>query len=66
MNKHGTGPPVPPPKYLNDFSKALLSAPALTNPSEIAELMQMKSKHSSGGEFAPDWKPPVRPLPASH
>ncbi|KAG6871997.1 hypothetical protein C0995_014049 [Termitomyces sp. Mi166 len=25
--------------------------------SEIAELMQMKSKHGAGGEFSPNWKP---------
>jgi hypothetical protein len=27
--------------------------------SEIAELMAVKSKHGAGGEYSPDWRPPV-------
>ncbi|KAG6908208.1 hypothetical protein DXG01_005680 [Tephrocybe rancida] len=27
--------------------------------SEIAELMQMKSKHGAGGEYSPDWRPRI-------
>jgi len=30
------------------------------SPSEIAELMSVKSKHGAGGEFTPDWAPKVR------
>ncbi|KAG6819002.1 hypothetical protein H0H93_016479 [Arthromyces matolae] len=26
---------------------------------EIAELMQLKSKHGAGGEYAPNWRPPM-------
>lgn len=29
----------------------------VTFPSEIAELMSVKSKHGAGGEFTPDWAP---------
>ena len=29
-------------------------------PSEVAELLAMKAKHGFGGEFQPDWQPPVR------
>ncbi|KAG5721464.1 hypothetical protein E4T56_gene13032 [Termitomyces sp. T112] len=78
MNKNGTGPPVPPPKYLNDFSKALANEVRILLAEvgklrderralqyEIAELMQMKSKHGSGGEFAPDWRPPPPLLEAA-
>ncbi len=28
-------------------------------PSEIAELMAVKAKHSAGGEYSPDWRPKV-------
>jgi len=27
--------------------------------SEIAELMAVKSKHGAGGEYSPNWTPPV-------
>ncbi|KIJ28575.1 hypothetical protein M422DRAFT_37322 [Sphaerobolus stellatus SS14] len=61
-----------PPKYLNDFSKALASEVRILLQEvgklrderralqfEIAELMAVKSKHGAGGEYAPDWKPKV-------
>ncbi|KZV95823.1 hypothetical protein EXIGLDRAFT_765900 [Exidia glandulosa HHB12029] len=54
-----------PPKYLNDFSKALASEVRILLQEvgklrderrqlqqEIAELMSVKAKHSGGGEFA--------------
>ncbi|KAF8509661.1 hypothetical protein BU17DRAFT_77819 [Hysterangium stoloniferum] len=68
-----------PPKYLNDFSKALASEVRILLQEvgklrderralqfEIAELMAVKSKHGAGGEYAPDWKPkePAAPEPA--
>ncbi|KAF8581198.1 hypothetical protein K439DRAFT_1647953 [Ramaria rubella] len=59
-----------PPKYLNDFSKALASEVRILLQEvgklrderralqfEIAELMAVKSKHGAGGEYSPDWKP---------
>ncbi|OSD01025.1 hypothetical protein PYCCODRAFT_1413344 [Trametes coccinea BRFM310] len=59
-----------PPKYLNDFSKALASEVRILLAEvgklrderrqlqyEIAELMAVKSKHGAGGEFTPDWAP---------
>jgi len=59
-----------PPKYLNDFSKALASEVRILLQEvgklrderralqyEIAELMSVKSKHGAGGEYTPDWKP---------
>jgi len=62
----------PPPKYLNDFSKALASEVRVLLAEvgklrderralqyEIAELMSVKSKHGAGGEYAPHWKPPL-------
>jgi len=66
-----------PPKYLNDFSKALASEVRILLGEvgklrderralqfEIAELMSVKSKHGAGGEYAPDWKPkPNEPAP---
>ncbi|KAG6909541.1 hypothetical protein DXG01_016934 [Tephrocybe rancida] len=74
MNKNGTGPQVQPPKYLNDFSKALAGEVRILLAEvgklrderralqyEIAELMQMKSKHGAGGEYSPDWRPAVQP-----
>ncbi|KAG6809546.1 hypothetical protein H0H92_015844 [Tricholoma furcatifolium] len=74
MNKNGTGPPVQPPKYLNDFSKALAGEVRILLAEvgklrderralqfEIAELMQMKSKHGAGGEYSPNWMPPQPP-----
>jgi len=65
-----------PPKYLNDFSKALASEVRILLAEvgklrderrqlqfEIAELMSLKSKHGAGGEYAPDWKPKPEPPP---
>ncbi|KAH9851027.1 hypothetical protein C2E23DRAFT_733602 [Lenzites betulinus] len=59
-----------PPKYLNDFSKALASEVRILLAEvgklrderrqlqyEIAELMAVKSKHGAGGEFTPEWAP---------
>ncbi|KAI0332158.1 hypothetical protein GY45DRAFT_1299422 [Cubamyces sp. BRFM 1775] len=69
-----------PPKYLNDFSKALASEVRVLLAEvgklrderrqlqyEIAELMAVKSKHGAGGEFTPDWAPKHEepPVPAS-
>ncbi|OCH90183.1 hypothetical protein OBBRIDRAFT_623845 [Obba rivulosa] len=69
-----------PPKYLNDFSKALASEVRILLAEvgklrderrqlqyEIAELMSVKSKHGAGGEYTPDWapKPEEPPAPAS-
>ncbi|CCL99379.1 uncharacterized protein FIBRA_01397 [Fibroporia radiculosa] len=64
------GNPVSPPKYINDFSKALASEVRILLQEvgklrderralqyEIAELMSVKSKHGAGGEYTPDWKP---------
>jgi len=70
-----------PPKYLNDFSKALAGEVRILLAEvgklrderralqyEIAELMSVKSKHGSGGEYAPEWRPkpeePPPPAPA--
>ncbi|KAG9317909.1 hypothetical protein JVU11DRAFT_2140 [Chiua virens] len=60
-----------PPKYLNDFSKALASEVRILLGEvgklrderrqlqfEIAELMAVKSKHGAGGEYSPNWTPP--------
>ncbi|KAF9235226.1 hypothetical protein BU15DRAFT_65059 [Melanogaster broomeanus] len=66
-----------PPKYLNDFSKALASEVRILLAEvgklrderrqlqfEIAELMAVKSKHGAGGEYSPDWRPhPQEPPP---
>jgi len=59
-----------PPKYLNDFSKALASEVRILLAEvgrlrderrqlqyEIAELMSVKSKQGAGGEYSPDWRP---------
>ncbi|KAJ8523144.1 hypothetical protein ONZ45_g375 [Pleurotus djamor] len=59
-----------PPKYLNDFSKALAAEVRILLDEvgklrderralqfEIAELMAVKSKHGGGGEYAPEWHP---------
>lgn len=59
-----------PPKYLNDFSKALAGEVRILLAEvgklrderrqlqyEIAELMSVKSKHGAGGEYSPEWKP---------
>ncbi|KAK0460453.1 uncharacterized protein EV420DRAFT_1641000 [Desarmillaria tabescens] len=63
-----------PPKYINDFSKALASEVRILLAEvgqlrderralqfEIAELMSAKSKHGAGGEYTPDWRPPPEP-----
>ncbi|KAH7910330.1 hypothetical protein BJ138DRAFT_1173229 [Hygrophoropsis aurantiaca] len=66
-----------PPKYLNDFSKALASEVRILLAEvgklrderqqlqfEIAELMAVKSKHGAGGEYSPRWMPkPEDPPP---
>ncbi|KAG1850851.1 hypothetical protein DFJ58DRAFT_793310 [Suillus subalutaceus] len=65
-----------PPKYLNDFSKALASEVRILLAEvgklrderrqlqfEIAELMAVKSKHGAGGEYSPDWGPPPQEPP---
>ncbi|THH08230.1 hypothetical protein EW145_g2842 [Phellinidium pouzarii] len=74
MNNGKKGPPQAPPKYLNDFSKALANEVRILLQEvgqlrderrqlqyEIAELMAVKSKHGAGGEYTPDWRPPVAP-----
>ncbi|GLB44454.1 hypothetical protein LshimejAT787_1700810 [Lyophyllum shimeji] len=76
MNKNGYGPQIPAPKYLNDFSKALAGEVRILLAEvgklrderralqfEIAELMQMKSKHGAGGEYSPDWRPRIEAPP---
>ncbi|KAG6860690.1 hypothetical protein C0995_008603 [Termitomyces sp. Mi166 len=76
MSRNGYGPQTQPPKYLNDFSKALavevrilleevgkLRDERRALQYEIAELMQMKTKHGAGGEFAPDWRPKAPEAP---
>ncbi|TFK31339.1 hypothetical protein BDQ12DRAFT_154318 [Crucibulum laeve] len=68
--------PATPPKYLNDFSKALASEVRILLAEvgklrderrqlqyEIAELMSVKSKFGAGGEYSPDWAPPKGPEP---
>jgi len=65
-----------PPKYLNDFSKALAGEVRILLAEvgqlrderralqyEIAELMNMKSKHGAGGEYSPDWRPKIEDVP---
>ncbi|KAI5119987.1 hypothetical protein M0805_004431 [Coniferiporia weirii] len=74
MNGGKKGPPQAPPKYLNDFSKALANEVRILLQEvgqlrderrqlqyEIAELMAVKSKHGAGGEYTPDWRPPTGP-----
>jgi len=73
--------PIPyngaPPKYLNDFSKALAGEVRILLAEvgklrderrqlqfEIAELMAVKSKHGAGGEYSPNWTPPTQEPPA--
>ncbi|KAJ3477042.1 hypothetical protein NLI96_g10734 [Meripilus lineatus] len=64
--------PGAPPKYMNDFTKALSVEVKLLLEEvgklrderrmlqyEIAELMALKSKHGAGGEYIPDWAPKV-------
>ncbi|KAF5373442.1 hypothetical protein D9615_009420 [Tricholomella constricta] len=76
MSKNGYGPQMPAPKYLNDFSKALASEVRILLAEvgqlrderralqfEIAELMNMKSKHGAGGEYSPDWRPKIEAPP---
>lgn len=65
-----------PPKYLNDFSKALAGEVRILLDEvgklrderralqfEIAELMAVKSKHGGGGEYTPDWLQKREPTP---
>jgi len=64
LNANGT-----PPKYFNDYSKALAAEVRILLEElgklrderkalqyEIAELMAVKSKHGAGGEYAPNWQ----------
>ncbi|EKM57171.1 uncharacterized protein PHACADRAFT_172848 [Phanerochaete carnosa HHB-10118-sp] len=59
-----------PPKYINDFSKALAGEVRILLQEvgklrderrqlqhEISELMAVRAKYSSGGEYTPDWHP---------
>ncbi|GBE89850.1 hypothetical protein BKA93DRAFT_624543 [Sparassis latifolia] len=59
-----------PPKYINDFSKALASEVRILLAEvgrlrderrqlqyEISELMSSRSKQGAGGEYTPDWRP---------
>ncbi|KAF8736292.1 hypothetical protein AX14_000548 [Amanita brunnescens Koide BX004] len=70
MSSRNTSSFTPPPKYINDFSKALASEVRILLAEvgklrderralqyEIAELMAVKSKHGAGGEYSPDWRP---------
>ncbi|PFH46250.1 hypothetical protein AMATHDRAFT_70257 [Amanita thiersii Skay4041] len=70
MSSKNTSTFTPPPKYINDFSKALASEVRILLAEvgklrderralqyEIAELMSVKSKHGAGGEYSPDWRP---------
>ncbi|PBK85387.1 hypothetical protein ARMGADRAFT_1055455 [Armillaria gallica] len=63
-----------PPKYINDFSKALAGEVRILLEEvgklrderralqyEIAELLSVKSKHGAGGEYSPEWRPPPEP-----
>ncbi|KZP20289.1 hypothetical protein FIBSPDRAFT_668087, partial [Athelia psychrophila] len=65
-----------PDRYLNDFSKALAGEVRILLAEvgklrderrqlqyEIAELMSVKSKHGSGGEYNEGWEPGVHPQP---
>ncbi|RDB17414.1 hypothetical protein Hypma_001969 [Hypsizygus marmoreus] len=75
--KPTTSYPPTAPKYLNDFSKALAGEVKILLAEvgklrderralqyEIAELMNMKSKHGAGGEYSPDWRPQIEAPPA--
>ncbi|KAF5350503.1 hypothetical protein D9756_008498 [Leucocoprinus leucothites] len=70
MSKQAPGFPGQNNKYVNDFTKALASEVRILLAEvgklrderrqlqyEIAELMAMKSKHGSGGEYTADWQP---------
>ncbi|KAJ7274222.1 hypothetical protein C8J57DRAFT_1314971, partial [Mycena rebaudengoi] len=65
-----------PPKYINDFSKALAGEVRVLLAEvgqlrderralqyEIAQLMSGKSKHGAGGEYAPEWRPKPEDAP---
>jgi len=67
-----------PPKYINDFSKALAGEVRILLDEvgklrderralqyEIAELMAVKSKHGAGGEYSQNWQPKAEEPPAS-
>jgi len=77
-NKNNSNYQGTPPKYLNDFSKALAGEVRILLSEvgklrderrqlqyEIAELMSVKSKHGSGGEYEDGWGParPNQPPP---
>ncbi|KAM6501405.1 hypothetical protein JOM56_004419 [Amanita muscaria] len=75
MANRNTSTFSPPPKYINDFSKALASEVRILLAEvgklrderrqlqyEIAELMAVKSKHGAGGEYSPDWQPPPKAI----
>ncbi|KAF9462191.1 hypothetical protein BDZ94DRAFT_1261734 [Collybia nuda] len=76
MSSRGNPQSPTPPKYLNDFSKALAGEVRILLAEvgklrderrqlqyEIAELMNLKSKHGAGGEYAPDWRPKIEGPP---
>ncbi|KAG5650841.1 hypothetical protein H0H81_010852 [Sphagnurus paluster] len=62
-------------RYLNEFSKALSGEVRILldevgklrderrSLHEIAELMNLKTKHGAGGEYAPDWRPKIEEPP---
>jgi len=75
MAARNTSTFTPPPKYINDFSKALASEVRILLAEvgklrderralqyEIAELMAVKSKHGAGGEYSPDWRPEIKAI----
>ncbi|TFK68115.1 hypothetical protein BDN72DRAFT_871083 [Pluteus cervinus] len=72
----GGQPYTPPPKYITDFSKALANEVRILLDEvgklrderrqlqyEIAELMAVKSKHGSGGEYSPAWQKQLQAPP---
>lgn len=76
MSKQAPGFPGQNNKYVNDFTKALASEVRILLAEvgklrderrqlqyEIAELMAMKSKHGSGGEYTADWQPKIEAPP---
>ncbi|KAI0701978.1 hypothetical protein BC835DRAFT_145706 [Cytidiella melzeri] len=65
-----------PPKYINEFSKALAGEVRILLQEvgklrderrqlqhEISELMAVRSKYSAGGEYTPSWLPGIQGLP---
>ncbi|KAH9931555.1 uncharacterized protein B0H18DRAFT_1083519 [Fomitopsis serialis] len=72
----GKSNPANQARYINDFSKALANEVRILLQEvgklrderrqlqyEIAELMSVKSKHGAGGEYTPDWQPPLEQPP---